>query len=123
NAPVEFTNPRNGHRYRLFQENFDGPYEPGSNEYTALVPPTATPDDLYASVLTVNYDPGRWIRNIGCLLIVAGISTMFYMRAYFFKPRRRSEDRSASPQRAADASRVEQANSPSPERTPEGAAT
>ena len=57
NAPVEFTNPRNGHRYRLFQENFDGPYEPGSNEYTALVPPTATPDDLYASVLTVNYDP------------------------------------------------------------------
>ena len=41
---------------------------------------------LYGSVLTVNYDPGRGVKYIGCLLVIGGIATMFYMRAYFFKP-------------------------------------
>ena len=39
--------------------------------------------------LTVNHDPGRGTKYAGCLLIVFGIGTMFYMRAYFFKPRPR----------------------------------
>jgi sugar lactone lactonase YvrE len=91
NAPVEFANPRTGQSYRLFQESFVGPFKPGSTEYEELVPNSVNVPELYASVLTVNYDPGRWIRNIGCLLIVCGIATMFYMRAYFFRPVRRVE--------------------------------
>ena len=41
--------------------------------------------DLYRSVLTVNRDPGRAIKYLGCLIVVLGIAIMFYMRAYFFK--------------------------------------
>ena len=87
NAPVEFSNTKTGQTYRLFQESFSGPWKPGSVEYEQMVSATSEKQELYLSVLTVNADPGRWIRNLGCLFIVLGIATMFYMRAYFFKPR------------------------------------
>jgi hypothetical protein len=93
NAPVEFSNPVTGQIYRLFQESFNGPWKPGSLEYEQMVLPTSEKEELYLSVLTVNADPGRWIRNLGCLFIVMGIATMFYMRAYFFKPPRRKTTR------------------------------
>ncbi|MEO2021705.1 MAG: hypothetical protein ABGX05_07745, partial [Pirellulaceae bacterium] len=93
NAPVEFSNPVTGQIYRLFQESFNGPWKPGSLEYEQMVLPTSEKEELYLSVLTVNADPGRWIRNLGCLFIVLGITTMFYMRAYFFKPPRRKKTR------------------------------
>jgi hypothetical protein len=32
------------------------------------------------SVLTVNYDPGRWLKYIGCLLIVLGSILLFYFK-------------------------------------------
>jgi hypothetical protein len=44
-------------------------------------------DELFLSWLTFNYDPGRGLKYFGSLLIVAGIGTMFYMRAYFFRRR------------------------------------
>lgn len=34
------------------------------------------------SVLSVNYDPGRFVKYLGCLMLVAGILSMFY-----FKPK------------------------------------
>ena len=33
-----------------------------------------------ASVLSVNFDPGRWIKYLGSLFIVSGIIHLFYMR-------------------------------------------
>jgi hypothetical protein len=96
NAPIEFANPRTRQSYRFFQESFVGPFKPGEAEYEELVPNSVNVPELYASVLTVNYDPGRWIRNIGCLLVVCGIATMFYMRAYFFRPARRAEPSAAA---------------------------
>lgn len=72
NAPVDFSDPRNGRSYRLFQESFVPPMRAGQP---------------FGSVLTVNYDPGRGVKYAGSLLIVAGIVTMFYMRAYFFTPK------------------------------------
>ena len=42
------------------------------------------------SGLTVADDPGLGCKYAGSLLLVLGIATMFYMRAYFFKPRARS---------------------------------
>jgi len=107
NAPVEFSNPVNGQTYRLFQESFSGPWKPGSNEYEQMVLPTSEKEELYLSVLTVNADPGRWIRNLGCLFVVLGIATMFYMKAYFFKPRRKkptgpaTDEKNESPQPTA----------------------
>jgi hypothetical protein len=40
------------------------------------------------SGLTVAHDPGLWFKYAGALVVVLGIATMFYMKAYFFKPRR-----------------------------------
>ncbi|MFM8283817.1 MAG: hypothetical protein ACKOCW_09725 [Planctomycetaceae bacterium] len=93
NAPVDYSDPASGRSYRLFQESFMGPWLPGDPLYERFTsrPGRAgpKPDRLEASVLTVNYDPGRGVKYAGSSLIVIGIFTMFYMRAYFFAPRRR----------------------------------
>ncbi|MBL9122896.1 MAG: hypothetical protein JNG90_04640 [Planctomycetaceae bacterium] len=89
NAPVDFSDPGSGKSYRLFQEAYRGPFPQGSREYQLSMrrserASTSLPEQVYISILTVNYDPGRGVKAIGCLLVVAGIVTMFYMRAYFF---------------------------------------
>ncbi len=63
-----------------------GPWRASDAEFRRLVPGDSKKKLLYGSVLTVNYDPGRGMKYIGCLLVIGGIATMFYMRAYFFKP-------------------------------------
>jgi hypothetical protein len=98
NAPVDFSDPATGRSYRLFQESFMGPWLPGDDLYERFTQKSqAKPDRLEASVLTVNYDPGRGVKYAGSGLIVIGIFTMFYMKAYFFAPRRRD---AAEPQAA-----------------------
>jgi len=90
NAPVDFSDPATGRSYRLFQESFMGPWLPGDDLYERFTKNLSPkPEKLEASVLTVNYDPGRGVKYAGSGLIVAGIFTMFYMRAYFFGPRSR----------------------------------
>ena len=90
NAPVDFSDPLTGRSYRLFQESFMGPWLPGDELYERFTKDRQErPEKLEASVLTVNYDPGRGVKYAGCGLIVAGIFTMFYMRAYFFGPRKK----------------------------------
>jgi ResB-like family len=42
-------------------------------------------DGIAFSTLSVRHDPGWIIKYIGCALIVGGIFTMFYMKAYFQK--------------------------------------
>jgi len=93
NAPQDVVDPKTGRSYRMFQESLAGPFRPGSAEFEELAPPDSPIEELYNSTLTVNYDRGRGIRNIGCLLVIFGIATMFYMRAYFFKkPARRATE-------------------------------
>jgi hypothetical protein len=88
NAPVDFSDPASGRSYRLFQESYMGPWLPGDELYDRFTKGwSEKPEKLEASVLTVNYDPGRGVKYAGSGLIVAGIFTMFYMRAYFFGPR------------------------------------
>jgi ResB-like family len=41
------------------------------------------------SGFTVGRDPGLWLKYLGSLMLGLGIFCMFYMKAYFFKPRRR----------------------------------
>jgi hypothetical protein len=86
NAPVDFADPRDGRSYRFYQESFMGPWRPTDPEFKRMVPGDSPKKLLYGSVLTVNYDPGRGVKYAGCLLVIGGIATMFYMRAYFFKP-------------------------------------
>jgi len=93
NAPVDFTDPRRGRSYRLFQEAFRGPFKRGDGIFERIQRQADQPlnrDQAYITILTVNYDPGRGIKYIGCALIVGGIAVMFYMRAYFFKPARKT---------------------------------
>lgn len=89
NAPVDFSDPESGKSYRLFQEAFRGPFLPGDRIFQTNVSDASDREHLYLSILTVNYDPGRGVKYLGCMLVVAGIVTMFYMRAYFFKPQAR----------------------------------
>ncbi len=86
NAPIDFSSPKSGRSYRLFQESFQGPFAPDDPMYDVLVPASLRQENKprAMSILTVNHDPGRGVKYVGSLLIVAGIATMFYMRAYFF---------------------------------------
>jgi hypothetical protein len=91
NAPIDFSDPASGRSYRLFQESFMGPWLPGDELFERFTKGWQhVPEKLEASVLTVNYDPGRGVKYLGSGLIVIGIFTMFYMRAYFFAPRLRT---------------------------------
>jgi hypothetical protein len=84
NEPVDFTDPQDGRCYRLFQTSLDGPWRPGSAEFEQFAGPDSQRDQLYLSVLSVNYDPGRGLKYAGSLLIVVGIGIVYYMKAYFF---------------------------------------
>lgn len=85
NGPADFSDPRTGRSYRLFQESFDGPHKPGDHWFEKYVPASSPRDELFLSIFTVNHDPGRGLKYFGSLLIIAGVATMFYMRAYFFR--------------------------------------
>ena len=92
NAPVNFSNPRGGRSYRLFQSSFRRVGRPGDQQFDELAlgeadENTLGRDELFVSELSVNYDPGRGLKYAGSLLIVVGIGIMFYMKAYFFSPR------------------------------------
>lgn len=41
-----------------------------------------------ATILSVNYDPGRWIKYLGSLLIVFGSILLFYFRKYYAKAKK-----------------------------------
>ncbi|MHB8902223.1 MAG: hypothetical protein ACYC6Y_25985 [Thermoguttaceae bacterium] len=93
NEPVTRTDPRTGRSFRIYQEAFRGPFKPGDGLYDmklggrVLHGETMPRDELFLSWLTVNYDPGRGLKYFGSMMIVAGIATMFYMKAYFFARR------------------------------------
>ncbi|MCC9604952.1 cytochrome c biogenesis protein ResB [Blastopirellula sp. JC732] len=91
NAPDAFRDPTYRRDLHVFQESFQGPFKPGSPQYAQFSKTERNDEEIYASVFTVNHDPGSALRYWGCLLVILGIATMFYMRAYFFKPRKREE--------------------------------
>ncbi|MBI1917819.1 MAG: cytochrome c biogenesis protein ResB [Planctomycetes bacterium] len=71
-----------------------GGYKVYQTEYDAVTDPrTGGPllDEagrlVSKSGLTVADDPGLFFKYAGSILLVLGIATMFFMRAYFFKPR------------------------------------
>ncbi len=92
NEPVNFTDPSTGRSYRVYQESFAGPFKPGDPDdpeqtFEKVVGGQSQRNELFLSWLTFNYDPGRGLKYFGCLLIVVGLSVVFYMRAYFFRRR------------------------------------
>src|SRR5262249_424535 len=72
NQPLE-------HRgYKFFQTNL----VPAGRDEDTLKP-------ISVSVFTVSRDPGLWLKYLGSTMLALGIACMFYMKAYFFKPRGR----------------------------------
>lgn len=88
NHPVRFIDPAGGRGWRFFQSSFSGPYRPGDPEFEHWVGGRAKRDTLFRSIFSVAYDPGRQWKYAGCLMIVAGIAVMYYMKAYFFRSRK-----------------------------------
>ena len=82
NAPLDFTDPATGRSYRLFQSNFAGPLEAEKLDIP-WTGPADPPPRLYLSVLTVNHDPGRGWKYLGCLLIVGGIFYNYFLKSFF----------------------------------------
>jgi hypothetical protein len=64
-----------------------GPYKVYQTNYERLDIDPNTGKLVSKSALTVANDPGLWFKYAGSLIVVLGIMTMFYMKAYFFKPR------------------------------------
>lgn len=71
--------------YKVYQTNYRRLPNPAAGE---PVQDDSRPISL--SGLTVAHDPGLWLKYLGSFLVVAGIATMFWMRAYFFQPRGRA---------------------------------
>jgi hypothetical protein len=67
--------------YRVYQTNFEPLTDPLTHR------PVFDPDGrpVHLSGFTVARDPGLWFKYAGSALVVLGIATMFYMRAYFFR--------------------------------------
>ena len=85
NRPASFTDPADGRTYRFFQSSFAGPYRPGDPQFDQIIGGSRKSDELYQSTFSVSSDPGRQLKYAGCLMIVAGIAVMYYMKAYFFR--------------------------------------
>ncbi|HWE39260.1 MAG TPA: cytochrome c biogenesis protein ResB [Isosphaeraceae bacterium] len=67
NRPLE-------HRgYKLYQSSFRAMEDDDGNE-----------TGQYMSIFQIGYDPGRWLKYGGCILVVFGTFVQFYMRAGIF---------------------------------------
>ncbi len=57
----------------MFQSTMTGPYNPEDFELKLG-------ESVYLSGFTLNYDPGRGLTYVGCLLVVAGIFVAYFVR-------------------------------------------
>ncbi len=79
NAPLDFTDPRSGKSFRMFQATMNGPFKPQQLDIKMG-------DPVYVSGLSLNDDPGRGLTYVGCLLVVAGIFVAYFVK--FVAPKR-----------------------------------
>jgi cytochrome c biogenesis protein ResB len=86
NEPVNFSDPVTGRSFRLYQASFSGPFRPGDAAFESVAGTTPR-EQIFASVLSANYDPGRGMKYAGSLLIVVGVFLVFYLKTYFFVKR------------------------------------
>jgi hypothetical protein len=72
NAPLEYRG------YKFYQSGY---------QLLGVNPGNQRP--ISRSIFTVSCDPGIWLKYLGSTMLALGIACMFYMKAYFFAPRRR----------------------------------
>jgi hypothetical protein len=81
---IYMNQPLNHRGYKFFQSGYD-----------LLELDQRTNKPISNSTFTVSYAPGLWPEYIGSSMLALGIVCMFYMKAYFFKPRGRQTPVSA----------------------------
>lgn len=86
NEPVNFSDPVTGRSFRLYQASFSGPFRPGDAAFESVAGTTPR-EQIFASVLSANYDPGRGMKYAGSLLVVVGVFLVFYLKVYLFAKR------------------------------------
>jgi hypothetical protein len=75
---ITMNQPLNHRGYKVYQSNYD------------FVSWDANERPVSLSGFAVGHDPGLPFKYVGSSMLALGISCMFYMKAYFFKPRRRA---------------------------------
>ena len=92
NQPGLFTDQFTGRKYRVYQSGRQGPIGPLSTNPMdlwdfhylydkELLPGETEPrDSLYKTILSVNYDPGRGLKYLGCAMLVFGTAWIIYGR-------------------------------------------
>jgi hypothetical protein len=73
NAPLDFTDPRSGTSFRMFQASMSQSYHPQQFGIKLGEP-------VYVTGLSLNDDPGRGLTYVGCLMVVAGIFVAYFVR-------------------------------------------
>jgi hypothetical protein len=76
---ITMNQPLKHNGYKIFQSNY---------ELLETCDPVTKKPVSYSG-FTVSYDPGLWLKYVGSSMLALGIVCMFYMKAYFFKPRGR----------------------------------
>jgi hypothetical protein len=75
NAPLDFADPAHpGRSYRMFQAMMP------PHRYTPQERKLKMGEPAYMTGFTLNYDPGRGVTYVGCLLVVAGIFVAYFVR-------------------------------------------
>ncbi|MBL8824255.1 MAG: cytochrome c biogenesis protein ResB [Planctomycetia bacterium] len=78
NFMITMNEPLDHRGFKVYQSRF---------EQFGLDETTGKP--MAGSVFTVGRDPGLWLKYLGTGMLGLGIATMYYMKAYFFKPKKR----------------------------------
>ena len=87
NQPAVFQSSALSRRYRIYQSSFDGPYHPNDTRFLDLYDGNVFPwetkprESLYMSTLSINDDPGRGMKYLGCFLIAFGSLWVLYRKS------------------------------------------
>jgi hypothetical protein len=92
NEPASVVDPADGRCWRLYQSSFGGPWRRNDAEYLRRLGPKSRRGELFLSVLSVNYDPGRPLKYAGTLLVFVGMVIVYSMRGYWKKPRKTDDE-------------------------------
>ena len=86
NHPGVFYSPTHHLSYWAYQDSYRGPFYPGNPVFDqtaggTLLPGETTPrEEIYQTVLSLNADPGRGLKYLGCFLIVFGTALLFFRK-------------------------------------------
>ncbi|MGL4943718.1 MAG: hypothetical protein ACRC46_11070 [Thermoguttaceae bacterium] len=87
NHPGTFRSVKTGRTYRVYQASRSGPFRSGDGGFEQLYDgelfsgETTPREEIWRSVLSVNYDPGRGIKYLGCFLLIVGLGLFAFRRA------------------------------------------